>query len=208
MTTKPALIHLVDDDAAVRDALGMLLRAVGYRVSAHADASSLLGAVDDSEHACIVLDIRLVGVSGLGLPALLEARSVRLPIVYISGHADVPTTVQAFKLGAIDLLQKPVHEQSLIDAVERALARDAAVKATAWRGTQRRDRLRRLTERELGVLRSIARGRTNRELADEWSVSVRTVESHRASLFDKLDVRHVIELAPFVEQLEASTRAR
>lgn len=201
MTQAPALIYLVDDDAPVRDALGLLLRTVGYRVSAHADARSLLAAVDDGEHACIVIDIRLVGISGLSLPALLEARGVRLPCLFISGHADVPSTVQAFKLGAIDLLQKPIHEQSLIDAVERALARDEAAKVSAGIEATRTERLGRLTERELGVLRGIARGCSNRELADEWGVSVRTVESHRASLFDKLGVRHVIELAPFARQI-------
>lgn len=133
MSESPALIYLVDDDAAVRDALGLLLRTVGYRVSAHADAASLLAAVDDTQHACIVIDIRLVGASGLALGSQLEARKVRLPLLFISAHADVPTTVQAFKLGAIDLLQKPIHEQSLIDAVERALAQDLRAK-TQLRG--------------------------------------------------------------------------
>jgi two-component system, LuxR family, response regulator FixJ len=199
MTPVPALIHLVDDDAAVRSALGLLLRTIGWRVSEHADARSLLAAANDREHACIVLDIRLVGASGLGVPALLQARGVRLPIVFISGHADVPCTVQAFKLGAVDLLQKPIHEQSLIEAVERALARDASAKTLASQDAQRHERLARLTAREAEVLRGIARGRTNRDLADAWGVSVRTVESHRASLFDKLELRHVIELAPYAQ---------
>lgn len=197
----PAHVHLVDDDAAVRHSLGLLLRTVGYRVSAHEGAASLLAQVDGDEHACAVIDIRLVGTSGLGLAAQLGARGVRLPTVFISGHADVPSTVQAFKLGAVDLLQKPIHEQSLIDAVERALARDAQAKAEARAEAACAERLARLSERELGVLRGIARGSTNRELADAWGVSVRTVESHRASLFDKLGVRHVIELAPFVRQV-------
>lgn len=201
MSQAAALIYLVDDDAPVRNALGLLLRTVGYRVSLHADASSLLAEVNGGEHACVVIDIRLVGTSGLGLAAQLESRGVRLPVVFISGHADVPSTVQAFKLGAVDLLQKPIHEQSLIDAVERALARDTAAKAAARIGAARGERLSKLTERELGVLRGIAQGRTNRELADAWGVSVRTVESHRAGLFDKLDVRHVIELAPYAQQI-------
>lgn len=199
MSPSNALIHLVDDDAAVRHSLGLLLRTVGYRVSPHADARSLLASVDAGEHACIVIDIRLVGTSGLRLAMQLEARGVRLPIVFISGHADVPSTVQAFKLGAVDLLQKPIHEQSLIDAVERALARDAAGKAAARAEAARGERLARLTERERDVLRGISRGHTNRELADAWGVSVRTVESHRASLFDKLGVRHVIELATYAQ---------
>lgn len=199
------LIYLVDDDAPVRDSLGLLLRTVGYRVSAHADAAALLAAVDGSEHACIVIDIRLVGMSGLSVPGQLAVRGVRLPVLFISGHADVQSTVQAFKLGAVDLLQKPIHEQSLIDAVERALVRDASSKEQERREAQQRARLARLTERELGVLRGIARGRTNRELADEWGVSVRTVESHRAGLFDKLGVQHVIELAPYARQVEAPT---
>lgn len=207
MTPEPALIYLVDDDAAVRDALGTLLRTIGYRTSAHASAASLLAAVDDAEHACIVIDIRLVGMSGLALPEQLRARNVRLPCLFISGHADVPSTVQAFKLGAVDLLQKPIHEQSLIDAVERALARDVSAKDATRREAGQRERLSRLTERELGVLRGIARGRTNRELAEEWGVSVRTVESHRASLFGKLDVQHVIELAPYVERIAATSDA-
>jgi two-component system, LuxR family, response regulator FixJ len=204
----PAHIHLVDDDGAVRRALGLLLRTLGYRVSEHPDAASLLGAVHAHEHACIVLDIRLVGASGLAVPALLDARGVRLPIVFISGHADVPCTAQAFKLGAVDLLQKPIHEQSLIDAVERALAQDAAAKADARVKAQTRERLARLSAREREVLQGIAQGRTNRELADAWGVSVRTVESQRASLFDKLEVRHVIELATYAGLLtETASKA-
>jgi two-component system, LuxR family, response regulator FixJ len=198
MNQAPALVYLVDDDAAVRDALGLLLRTVGYRVSPHADSKSLLAAADATEHACIVIDIRLVGTSGLTLPVQLEARGVRLPFLFISGHADVPSTVKAFKLGAVDLLQKPIHEQSLIDAVERALARDAIAKDVAQLEALQRERLRKLTQRELGVLRGIAAGRTSRELAQVWNISVRTVETHRASLFDKLGVHHVIELAPYV----------
>ena len=202
MNPTPALIYLVEDDAPVRDALGLLLRTVGYEVSAHAGAASLLAEVDPAAHGCIVLDIRLLGISGLSLASQLQARGVRLPLVFISAHADVPTTIQAFKLGAIDLLQKPIHEQSLIDAVERALQQDAAHKAVAHDTADRMARLRLLTEREMGVLRSIARGNTNRELADAWGVSTRTVESHRANLLDKLDVRHTLELAPYVSLLD------
>ena len=201
MTTPAALVYLVDDDAAVRDALGLLLGTVGYRVSAHADAASLLNAIDAARHACVVIDIRLVGMSGLALPARMQARGLHLPCVFISGHADVPTTVQAFKLGAVDLLQKPVHEQSLIEAVERALALDAQRKAEAGATANIKRRLSGLTAREDAVLRGIARGATNRELAQSWGVSVRTVESHRASLFDKLGVRHVIELAPYARHI-------
>jgi FixJ family two-component response regulator len=200
-SSENALIHLLDDDAAVRDALGLLLRTIGWRVAVHADAASLLAAVHNTQHACIVLDIRLAGGSGLALPARLAAAGVHLPIVFISGHADVPTTAQAFKLGAVDLLQKPVHEQSLIDAIERALTRDAVHKTQDAAQAQIAQRLARLSARELGVLRAIARGQTSRELAEQWAVSVRTVEAQRASLFDKLEVRHVIELAPYAGAL-------
>ena len=193
MNPTPALIYLVEDDAPVRDALGLLLRTVGYEVSAHAGAASLLAEVDPAAHGCIVLDIRLLGISGLSLASQLQARGVRLQL---AGQR------QAFKLGAIDLLQKPIHEQSLIDAVERALQQDAAHKAVAHDAADRLARLRLLTEREMGVLRSIARGNTNRELADAWGVSTRTVESHRANLLDKLDVRHTLELAPYVSLLD------
>lgn len=208
MTQPTKLVYLVDDDDAVRDALGLLLRTVGYRVSAHADAVSLLAAVDDAEQACILIDFRLVGASGLGVAEQLRSRDVRLPIIFISGHADVPSTVQAFKLGAVDLLQKPIHEQSLIDAVDRALSRDESDKAAALRDTSRVKRLQRLTQRELAVLSGVAAGRTSRELAAEWGVSVRTVESQRASLFGKLGVRHVIELAPYADLVAERSDAR
>lgn len=198
----PALIYLVDDDPAVRDALGLLLRKIGYRVSAHDGARSLLAAVNGNEHACIVVDIRLVGTSGLGLAAQLDARGVGLPRVFISGHADVPITVQAFKLGAVDLLQKPIHEHSLIDAIERALAHDEVAKLAALRQAERDRRLARLSERERAVLRGIAQGRSSRTLAQTWGVSVRTVESQRAALLAKLEVRHVIELAPYAQALQ------
>jgi two-component system, LuxR family, response regulator FixJ len=201
MTTAPALIYLLDDDPAVLGALRTLLSAIGYRVSAHADAVSLLAAVDGSQHGCIVIDIRLAGANGLALPPRLQALGIRLPFVVISGHADVTTTAQAFKLGAVDLLQKPIHEQSLIDAIDRALARDAAHKQVERAEAVQAQRMARLSPRELGVLRGIAQGCTSRELAQAWGVSVRTVESHRASLFDKLQVQHVIELAPYAQRI-------
>jgi FixJ family two-component response regulator len=201
MNEPAALIYLVDDDAAVRDALALLLGAVGYRVSAHAGAESLLAAIDASQHACLVLDIRLVGLSGIGLAARLRQRGIELPIVFISGHADVPLAVQAFKLGAIDLLQKPIHEQSLIEAVERALSAGAAARTRTRSVSALRARVAQLSPRERMVLEGIAAGQTNRELAARWQLSVRTVESHRAALFDKLGVRHVIELAPYAEAI-------
>jgi FixJ family two-component response regulator len=206
MKEPPALVYLVDDDAAVRDALALLLGAVGYRVSAHASAESLLAAIDPAQHACLVLDIRLVGLSGIGLAGRLAQRSIELPIVFISGHADVPLAVQAFKLGAIDLLQKPIHEQSLIEAVERALAAGAAARAQARSASTVRARVASLSSRERMVLEGIAAGQTNRELAERWQLSVRTVESHRAALFDKLGVRHVIELAPYAEAIASPTQ--
>jgi two-component system response regulator DctR len=203
---RAAMVHLVDDDVAVRDALGLLLRTVGYRVHEHASAESLLGALDPDEHACIVLDIRLVGLSGIGLAERLALRGgATPPIVFISGHADVPLTVKAFKLGAVDLLQKPVHEHSLIEAVERALAVGAQRRSSARDAAEVRERLAALSPRERLVLEGIAAGHTNRELAERWGLSVRTVESHRAALFEKLGVRHVIELAPYASAM-ATTR--
>lgn len=192
------LIHLVDDEEAIRDAMGSLLRAVGYRVHLHPDADSLLSQVCDAEHACILLDIRLLGRSGLKLAEQLNARQIHLPVVFMSGHADVPATIQAFKLGAVDLLQKPVAEHTLLDAIERALTRDAASKTTASELARHHQRLSRLTPRERDVLQGIAQGMTNRALAEAWGVSVRTVEAQRASLFDKLEVRHVLELARYL----------
>lgn len=192
------LIHLVDDEEAIRDAMGSLLRAVGYRTSLHPDADSLLNQVSDAEPGCIVLDIRLLGRSGLKLAEQLIARQIRLPVVFMSGHADVPATIQALRLGALDLLQKPVAEHILLDAIERALSRDATSKKTAAELAQCRQRLIRLTPREREVLQGIAHGMTNRALAHAWGVGVRTVEAQRASLFDKLEVRHVLELSRYL----------
>jgi two-component system response regulator DctR len=193
-----ALIYLVDDDDAVRDALGSLLSSVGYRVSTHADAEAFLRAVCPVEHACIIIDIRLVGTSGLKLAERIRQLGLELPFIFLSGHADVPATVRAFKLGAIDLLQKPVAEHVLLDAIANALAHDLRTKVQAAEAAQLAARQHRLSPREREVLKGIAQGKTSRTMAEDWGVSVRTVEAQRATLFEKLEVQHVLDLAPYL----------
>lgn len=198
------LIYLIDDDAAIRDALGSLLRVVGYRVSTHAHADDFLETVRNEEHACILIDIRLAGASGLKLAERIRQAGLALPFLFLSGHADVPATVQAFKLGAVDLLQKPVAEHVLLEAIANALAIDLRNKALAGERADRVAKLQRLSPRETDVLVGIASKKTNRALAEEWGVSVRTIEAQRASLFEKLGIQHVLELAPFLPQVVAA----
>lgn len=193
-----ALVYLIDDDAAIRDALGSLLRVVGYRVSTHAHADDFLGVVNNDEHACILIDIRLVGGSGLTLAERIRQAGLSLPFIFLSGHADVPATIRAFKLGAVDLLQKPVAEHVLLEAIACALAIDLRTKAQEAEQAQRAAILQRLSPREAEVLMGIANRKTSRALAEHWGVSVRTVEAQRASLFEKLGIQHVLELAPFL----------
>jgi FixJ family two-component response regulator len=191
-------VILVDDDADVRDALSLLLSAAAYPVEALASAEALLEAVAPSDRGCLIVDVRLPGMNGLALQQALRERGIQLPIVCISGHGDIPMAVEAVHAGAMDFLEKPFDDGALIERVDRALARDReqadhdrAVQAIA-------ERVDSLTPREREVMEQILRGKLNKVIASDLDLSTRTVEIHRARVFDKLSARNGPELVRLV----------
>ncbi|MDO9166449.1 MAG: response regulator [Rhodoferax sp.] len=191
---KKGTVYVVDDDEAVRDSLQWLLEGKDYRVRCFESAESFLSRYDAREVACLIVDIRMGGMTGLELQSrLLESRSP-LPIVFITGHGDVPMAVDTMKKGAMDFIQKPFKEDQLVALVERMLdqARDAFAEhqSAASRGAL----MARLTLREAQVLERIVAGRLNKQIADDLGISIKTVEAHRANIMEKLNANTVADL--------------
>ena len=202
MNALPAgTVYLVDDEAAVLDALGFLLGSRGFTVRNFASGSALLAAVDaeaaGTRSLCgvFVLDVRMAPMSGLRVFGELAARGLRNPVLFLSGHGDIPMAVEALKNGAFDFLEKPYSDNALADRIAQALAVDAAMRRTDAYSAERLARLASLTEREHEVMQRVAAGKLNKVIADEMHVSVRTVEVHRARVYAKLGVRSAAEVA-------------
>lgn len=183
-------VYLVDDDDAVRDALAFLLSTVGLTVRTFPDGLALERALDAEgppDIGCLLLDIRMPHISGLHLQVRLQARGVDLPVILLTGHADVDLCRRAFRQGAADFLSKPVDETELLEAVQRAVRQHLRGRARHAASQQARERLGRLTAREHDVLRSLLDGQTSKQAASTLDISARTVETHRPSLFTKLE---------------------
>jgi two-component system response regulator DctR len=192
------IVYLVDDEDAVLDALGFLLRSRGLDVRAHASGPSLLAALDAAPRpvrGVIVLDVRMEPMSGLRVHEELVARGLRNPVLFLSGHGDIPMAVESLKKGAFDFLEKPYSDNTLAQRIEQALAVEAAMHEQDAQAAERRARLGSLTEREHEVMLRVAAGKLNKVIADELHVSVRTVEVHRARVYAKLGVRSAAEVA-------------
>ncbi len=188
------MIDVVDDDDALSDALVRLLRSMGYAGRAYANVAEWLGAEREDVPSCLLLDVRLPGVSGLELLSGLGARGIARPVIMMTGHADVPMSVQAMKAGAVDFLTKPFREQDLLDAVARALEHDRRRLAEEAARQTARVRHASLTRREQEVFQGILDGLTNREIAARLGLSPVTVKAHRGSLHRKMGVAGVPEL--------------
>ncbi|HZY17113.1 MAG TPA: response regulator [Ramlibacter sp.] len=203
-----ATVFIVDDDESVRDALAWLLRSrhlPSERFAAGEDFEAMLeGGFQPEQPCCLLLDVRMPGMSGLALFDRLVARGLAdaMPVIFLTGHADVPTAVDMVKRGAFDFCEKPFSDNALVDRVEQALQRSAQVQA-GWRERRRlAARLAELTERERDVMRLVARGLPNKLIADQLAISVRTVEVHRARVFDKMEVKSAVELANVLRDVE------
>jgi len=201
MTTAAPLIHVVDDDASFRTAVARLLRASGYRVAAYESGAELLSNFPVTNPGCILLDMRMSGLGGLELQDRLQETDCILPIVFLTGHGDIPTTVRAIKAGAEDFLSKPVSRITLLEAIERALARYAERRERQDRLNSLRARLSTLTAREHEVFTLVARGKPNKQIAHELEVSERTIKAHRHALMEKLAVRSLAEAVCIAERL-------
>ena len=187
-------VYLVDDDDAVRDSLGMLFESIGLKHDAYASALEFLRHFDPTKHSCLVADIRMPGLSGLELQQRLNEQRAEIPIIFITGHGDVPMAVTAMKSGAADFLQKPFRDQDLIDRVQRALTRDRDNREQLLTKDAIRARLESLTPRERQVLERVVAGKPNKVMAAELDVSQRTVESHRAHLMEKMGANSLAQL--------------
>ena len=190
-----AVVYVVDDDHQVRKSLQWLIEPLGLRVVACADALEFFARYDAEATACLVLDVRMPAMSGLDLQDALNARGIRLPIVFISGHADVPMSVRALKAGAFDFLEKPFNGQVLLDSIQRAIARDREIRQAANAEAALRTRLAMLSERERQVMDLVLAGQTNKRIADQLGITVRTVEAHRAHIMEKMQVDSIMLLA-------------
>ena len=195
------IVYLVDDDDAIRDSLGLLLRSVGLECAVYASALEFLEAYDSERHSCLVADIRMPGLSGLELQQRLNEQHSDIPIIFITGHGDVPMAVNAMKSGAADFIQKPFRDQDLIDRIHKALAQDQEHRV--WRSEERsiRERIASLTPREVEVMQRVVRGQANKVIAMDLGVSQRTVELHRARVMRKLKMRSLAELVSAVGKL-------
>ena len=197
---EPAILYVIDDDAAVCAALGRLLDAEGYRVAAFQSAETFLAQHDAHAHGCIVLDVAMPGLDGLALQQLLAERGSHMPVIFLTGRADVPTSVRAMKRGAFDFLTKPVDGDELFPAVARALERDLALRRADAARAATESRLSTLTAREREVLTHVMAGRLNKQIAADLGTAEKTVKVHRARGMEKMHVRSVAELVRLVER--------
>jgi two-component system response regulator FixJ len=200
-----ATIHVVDDDQAVREGLSALLTAKGYAVRLYATAEALLDAGPHGRPGCLVVDVRMPGMSGLELQRELKRRGETMPLVVITGHGDVPVAVAALKAGAVDFLEKPFDDDALLAAIGEALAKPEARAAAA--ADDREAAFRRvagLTPREREVMELVAAGLANKAIAHRLGIAVRTVEIHRAHVMEKTGARSLSELVRLVIKLEGS----
>jgi FixJ family two-component response regulator len=201
MTSAAAVIHVVDDDAPFRKAIARLLQASGYQVALYESGERLLERAPGAEPGCILLDLRMRGLSGLELQQRLAQSGHTLPIVFLTGHGDIPASVQAIKAGAEDFLSKPVAKRPLLDAVTRALARDERTREQHERLGALRALVATLTPRESEVLALVVRGKLNKQIAYELGASERTVKAHRHSIMLKLHAQSVAELVLIAERV-------
>lgn len=196
-----ATVYIVDDDTDVREAMAWLLRSRRLYSECFDCAESFLNMLDTKplprQPQCLLLDVRMTGMSGLALFEQLKQRDdliTAMPVIFLTGHADVPTAVQSVKQGAFDFCEKPFSDNALVDRIEQALLQSAMYQKTAAQRHALLQRLADLTERERGVMRLVVEGVPNKLIADQLDISVRTVEVHRARIFDKMQVKSAVEL--------------
>jgi two-component system, LuxR family, response regulator FixJ len=193
MNTK-RLVHVIDDDAAVRDAVGLLLSTEGFEVQTYPSALAFLAAIGASQEGCVVTDVRMPEMNGIDLIAKMKEDRITMPVVVLTAHADVPLAVEAMKLGAVDFLEKPFDDEALFAAVGAALDRRDAENARMRECVEIRNRLTSLTRRESEILAGLLKGLSNKVIAHDLGISVRTAEVHRANIMAKMRAGNLAEL--------------
>jgi two-component system, LuxR family, response regulator FixJ len=191
--TADATVHIVDDDEAIRDSLALLLGTAGFSVAAYPSAEAFLVSAPKSS-GCVVIDVRMPGMGGLELQEELARRGRRIPVIVMTGHADVPLAVKAMKAGAVDFVEKPFEEAAIVSAIRRAFSMGIEAARAEAEGTEIGRRLAQLTPREREVLEALVAGKPNKIIAYELSISPRTVEIHRARVMEKMEARTLSDL--------------
>jgi two-component system response regulator FixJ len=191
---KSPVVMVVDDDSGVRNAMRALLKSVGINALLFSSAQEFLTAHDPLQPGCLLLDIRMPGMSGMELQQELNLRGAVIPVIFMSGHADIPMAVEAMQHGAFDFLQKPFRDQDLLDRIQRAIAKDGERRVALGEQTRIKAHLESLTDREREVLDLLTLGKQNKVIAQDLGVSPRTIEIHRARVMEKMDAQSVAEL--------------
>ncbi len=204
MNEADPVVFIVDDDPSVLKALRRLMKSVGFRVQAFASASEFLAAERPEAPGCLVLDVRMPGVGGLALQETLAANNTHVPIVFISGHGDIPMTVQAMKAGAIDFLSKPFSDQQLIDAVNEAIARDVQARRERAEIAAIQKRVETLTPRERQVLPLVVSGMLNKQIARKLGTAEKTIKVHRSRVMAKMRAESLADLVRLAERVGIS----
>jgi len=202
MTELQPTIYVVDDDPSVRDSTELMLKSLGFNVKTFGSAQDFLKVDLREDLGCLVLDVRMPGMSGLDLQEKLVSARTPLPVIFITGHGTVPMSVRAMKAGAVDFLQKPFEEQDLLDAINRAVDRQRERKSKMDEARRIQVRFKTLTTRECEVFSLLVTGMANKEMAYELGTSERTIKSHRARIMKKMNAESLAELVRFDEQLK------
>jgi len=205
MKNDSAVVMVVDDDAGVRNAMRSLLKSVGLNSLLFASAQEFLTAYQPSQLGCLVLDIRMPGMSGMELQQQLNLRGAVIPVIFMTGHGDIPMAVEAMQHGAFDFLQKPFRDQDLLDRIQRAIVKDAELRKSLGEHERIRSHLESLTPREREVLDLMTQGKQNKVIGQELGVSPRTIEIHRARVMEKMHATSVAELVHMMLDLKHVT---
>lgn len=204
MNTETAVVYVVDDDISVREAVRNLLRSIGLEVEAFGTAEQFLSEKRRDAPSCLVLDVRLPGVSGLDLQRQLVEANIQIPIIFITGHGDIQMSVRAMKAGAVEFLPKPFRDQDLLDAVQQAIGRDRADRQHRVETEQIRQRYESLTSREQEILVLVVQGFVNKQIADELNITEPTVKMHRGRMMQKMAADSLADLVRMSQRLGVS----
>jgi RNA polymerase sigma factor (sigma-70 family) len=206
--TQASVVFVVDDDPSVRSSLKFLISSVGLQVESFDSAEALLRRKLPEAPSCLVLDVRLRGLSGLDFQSELAARNCRMPIVFITGHGDIPMSVRAMKAGAVEFLTKPFRDQDLLDAIRVALDKDRSRRETEKEVADLKERFNALTPREQEVISMVVSGMLNKQIADQLGTAENTVKVHRSRAMEKMHAQSVAELVKMIEKLKSSGEPR